>query len=359
MKTLPVVLLPLLCLATGLAHAKESAAFANKVIRVHALSDAQAGRLRQILTGAYGITRNIDTEDANTIIGPNNSYHPVSRAKCVKEVLDSGKIRASAKNEKTCGAKWMAPVPDASGKASVCIDQFEFPDIPCEYPLVWTPSQTAHQICQSMGKRLCNAHEWEGACAGQINPISDYRFDIGNENARRHAVNDRREKVWAFQSQPGLTRETDSSKLCGIYRSDDPNVETRARAHIQSQPIAGLSNGCAPDKSAYKTCGTNTWPAGYKYRCRSAQGVYDLHGNVAEVVNLPTHKGNLAHGTVTGFTERKGSFFVDRSSIKRRGRLKYPDDCRVRQPYEHMKEVRYDTGHSFYQEGFRCCKDIP
>ena len=341
------------------AFSAESPEFAEKVIQAHELTESQANKLRKIVTSRYGLTRNIGTEDEKAFRGPNNSYHPVSRGQCRKKVLETGIIQPSKANEEACKAKWMAPIPDAEGKASVCIDQFEFPNIPCEYPVVWVPSNTAHKICQSMGKRLCSSHEWEGACAGRIDPIASYRFDIANKNARRKAVNANREKVWAYQSQPELADKTDSRVLCGVYSGKDPDVLPGARANIKASSIAGISKGCVPHKSAYKTCGTNTWPSGYKYRCKSKQGVYDMHGNLAEVVNLPSHKGNLAKGGITGFTERKGSFFVDRSTIKRRGGVpKYPDDCRVRQPYEHMKEVKYDTGHSFYQEGFRCCKDI-
>ncbi len=353
--------LPILIFALypAVAPSRESAEFAEKVIQAHELTAPQAEKLRKILTTAYGITRNIGSEDDTAFRGPNNSYHPVTRGQCRKRVLESGNIRPSRTNEEICKAKWMVPIPNADGKATICIDQFEFPDIPCEYPVVWVPSQTAHQICQSMGKRLCNSHEWEGACAGTINPIASYRFDIANENARRNAVNASRERVWAFQSQAGLADRTDSKGLCGIYSAGDPDVLPEVKGHILTAPIAGLSAGCNPARSAYKSCGTNTWPAGYKYRCKSRQGVYDLHGNVAEVVNMPSSKRNLATGSVTGFTERKGSFFVDRSTIKGRGGvLKYPDDCRVRQPYEHKKEIKYDTGHSFYQEGFRCCKEI-
>jgi formylglycine-generating enzyme required for sulfatase activity len=340
--------------------AKESPEFADKVIQEHGIQGAQAERLRRLLTQGYGLTRNIGTEDPDAFIGPNNSYHPVSRAQCRERVLDKGLIKSSAKNQALCQAKWMVPVPGVDGKPTLCMDQFEFPNIPCEYPLVWVPSQTAHQICQSMGKRLCNSHEWEGACAGAVQSIDSYRFDIGNDQARREAVNQAREKVWAFQHQPEYAERTRSQVLCAVYSGEDPDVLPEARANLSTGSIPGLSLNCAPDKSAYKTCGTNSWPSGYKHECVSRQGVYDLHGNLAEVVNLPSHKGNIARGTVTGLTERKGSFFVDRSGLKGRGGVqKYPDDCRVRQPYEHTKEISKDTGHSFYQEGFRCCKDVP
>ncbi len=344
---------------THVVFCAESQEFADKVIQEHGVTGPEAEKLRKLLTKGHGLTRNIGTEDEAAFRGPNNSFHPVTRAQCRTKVLNGGIIQPNKEYERVCGAKWMAPIPDADGKASVCIDQFEFPDIPCEYPVVWVPSNTAHKICQSMGKRLCNAHEWEGGCAGKIEPISAYRFDIANEQARRKAVNSNREIVWAFQSQPEYSDRTDSSVICGVYNPKDQDVLPQARANIKGGSIAGLSNGCAPARSAYRTCGTNTWPAGYKYRCRSSIGVYDMHGNVAEVVNLPSYKGNIAKGNTTGFTERKGSFFVDRSNLKTRGGVpRYPDDCRVRQPYEHKKEIKRDTAHSFYQEGFRCCKDI-
>lgn len=350
----------LLMLPQHYGLAGESAEFADKVIREHDLTPYQADELRNILLSGYGVTRNIGSEQDDDFIGPNNSYHPVTRGKCRKERLETGIIKANPAYQQVCKAKWMAPVPNGDGSTSVCVDQFEFPDIPCEYPVVWVPSHTASEICQSMGKRLCNAHEWEGACAGKINPVSEYRFDIANENARRSTVNANREMVWAFQSQQEFAGRTNSKGVCGVFSSDEKgDAEPEALAHIQLHSIAGLSSGCAPDKSAYKTCGTNTWPSGYKSLCKSAQDVYDLHGNVAEVVNLPTQPGNIAHGEVTGYTERKGSFFVDRSGIKQSGGAPlYPDDCRVRQPYEHKKLISQDTGHSFYQEGFRCCKDI-
>lgn len=359
MRSYPRLLYVLLIfLFSTLALCKESREFADKVIKAHELSPTQADRLYKILTTSYGLTRNIGTEDDTAFRGPNNSYHPVTRRQCRKQILETGIIQPSKEYENICGAKWMAPIPSSEGTATICIDQFEFPNIPCEYPLVWVSSNKANQICQSMGKRLCNAHEWEGACAGEIEPIANYRFDIANEHARRRAVNANRKKVWAFQFQPELADRTDSRVLCGVYSAKDPDILPEARANIKASSTAGVSKGCVPHRSAYKSCGTNTWPAGYKYRCKSRQDVYDMHGNLAEVVNLPTHTGNIAKGHVTGYTERKGSFFVDRSKIKnRRGIPKYPDDCRVRQPYEHKKQIKYDSSHSFYQEGFRCCKE--
>lgn len=335
--------------------AGESDAFASKVIKEHGMSGAQAERMRTLLTKTPGLTRNIGTEDPKAFVGPNNSYHPVSREKCRTQVLDAGKIKSG--DARTCGDKNMVALPGPDGTVKSCIDQFEFPNIACEYPVVWVPSYYAQEICRSMGKRLCNSHEWEGACAGKMEGTESYKFGIGDPNARRQAINTNRKKVWAFQDKhPG---RTDAAILCGVYSGKDKDVEPEAAANIQDGSIPGLSKGCAPDKSAYKTCGTNTWPSGYKYECKSSLGAYDMHGNLAEVVNLPTGPDTIAKGNVTGMTERKGSFFVDRGGLKlKSGEQRYPDDCRVRQPYEHMKPISQDKGHAFYQEGFRCCKDL-
>ncbi len=73
--------------------------------------------------------------------------------------------------EKICKAKYMAPLynpyKERPEDAKACIDQFEFPDIPCEYPVVWVKAREAAEICSAEGKRLCDAHEWEGACEGE------------------------------------------------------------------------------------------------------------------------------------------------------------------------------------------------
>ena len=85
----------------------------------------------------------------------------------------------------------MAPLYDPSKEkpedAKACIDQFEFPDIPCTYPVVWVKAREAAEICWAMGKRLCDAHEWEGACAGALEP-PDYHFDLLKGLAAEDAI---------------------------------------------------------------------------------------------------------------------------------------------------------------------------
>lgn len=349
MKTIGTLIL--LLLLPSLTFAKESESFADKVIEDNQVTGAAAQTLKSILTKSYN-TRNIGTEDLKAVQGPNQSWHPASREQCVQEVLDTGIIQQNTKYQEICGAPWMSPVPGADGKiesAKTCIDQFEFPNKPCEYPVVWVPASEAQKICESVGKRACNSHEWEGACSGATDETDPYLFGITNLKSRRNQYNANRKIVWAYQWNPDLAQVEDTREICGVYSEHDPDFADyllgKASQYFNS---IGKSQACHSG-SDYKTCGTNTWPAGYKHRCRSKYDVYDLHGNVAEVVNFPRSPSGLAEVGNTDRTERKGSFFVYRSG--------YPDDCRVRQPYEHFNNYSTDT-HSYYQEGFRCCKTI-
>jgi formylglycine-generating enzyme required for sulfatase activity len=83
--------------------------------------------------------------------------------------------------ERICGAKYMASLYDprtqTPEEASACIEQFEFPDIRCAYPVVWVEAVEAAELCAAEGKRVCDAHEWEDACQGR-SESPDYRFDL-------------------------------------------------------------------------------------------------------------------------------------------------------------------------------------
>ena len=101
---------------------------------------------------------------------PNVTEHPVTKSQCLN-MLKQKKIEyRNAKFEKICGSPYMAPLYNPQTEkmedAKLCIDQFEFPNIPCDYPVVWVRANEAAAICEAAGKRLCDAHEWEGACDG-------------------------------------------------------------------------------------------------------------------------------------------------------------------------------------------------
>jgi len=107
------------------------------------------------------------------------------------EAEEAGHHYENARFEKICGGKYLAPLYDPATQkpedAQVCIDQFEFPDIPCVYPVVWTKAREAAEVCWAVGERLADAHEWEGACEGDLQP-PDYRFDLARGVSPNAAV---------------------------------------------------------------------------------------------------------------------------------------------------------------------------
>ena len=112
---------------------------------------------------------------------PALSVHPMSRSECRRRRIEAGV--ATESQAPTCGAPYMAPLfnPEAgetSSDARVCIDQYEFPGIPCEYPVVQVRAREAAELCRAIGKRICDAHEWEGACAGALYP-ADWEYEFG------------------------------------------------------------------------------------------------------------------------------------------------------------------------------------
>ncbi len=299
---------------TALQQANE--ALFQQLQKVHRLSDAQMQRIRQIFA-------------ASGFMGQGNpaiSRHPMTPEECRKRAPDY----ANARFERICGAKYMAPLYDPRKErpedARACIDQFEFPDIPCTYPVVWVKAKEAAEICAAMGKRLCDAHEWEGACAGALEP-PDYPFGAGSVAAMRAIHNRKYEptKSWAYG--PTFQRG-----ICAQNSSKSPTC-----------------NG-----GGFNRCGSNTYPTGAFPKCVSKLGVYDQHGNAAEHMNLPMAPDQMASrgSKKLGVTEMKGSWFIFDKYYA------HPDWCRWRAPFWHGTRVMSPASHANYHLGFRCCKTI-
>ncbi len=306
------------CLAqTSLQEA--NAVLFEQLRSVHGLGSAQMTRLKSIFAGSR-------------VMGQGNpaiTRHPMTPAQCVDKI---GGIKRynNRKNERICGARYMAPLYDPRTEkptdAKACIDIFEFPNIPCTYPVVWTKANEAAQICAAVGKRLCDAHEWEGACAGALEP-PDYFFGRGSVAAMRQAHNSKYSstKSWAYGPS---------------YR--------------QGICAANSSKSASCGGGGFNSCGSNTYPTGAFPQCVSKLGVYDQHGNAAEHMNLPMKPSEMASAgsTSLGVTEMKGSWFIwDKYRA-------HPDWCRWRAPYWHGSRVMSSGSHENYHLGFRCCKTV-
>jgi hypothetical protein len=255
---------------------------------------------------------------------PEVTVHPMTRAECRAR---RAKAPLARDDSRICGSANMValydPMKEEPANAKLCIDQFEFPNLPCEYPLVWVRANEAAKICRILDKRLCDAHEWEGACAGKVRaPGKEYESWVNRQLAEL-LHNQSRERVWATGVKP-------DARLCATGALKSP--------------------GCVD--TTWEACGTNSYPAGAFPRCVSPFGVYDLHGNVAEHMNLPVLESQLGALGGSGETEMKGSWF---------GFDEYhphPDDCRWRAPAWHETPVESGSSHCNYHLGFRCCKDL-
>jgi sulfatase modifying factor 1 len=265
---------------------------------------------------------------ASPLLGQGNpaiSIHPMQRSSCRRIRREAGLTPARVAE---CGAPNMVPLFDTEAgetevDAPVCIDQFEFPDIPCEYPVVQVRAREAALLCEAIGKRLCDAHEWEGACAGSLRPPDvEYVWGWPRREAS-YAHNVKRQKVWAYGPKK-------NHALCATGSSVTP--------------------GCPG--GGWATCGSNTYPAGAFPECQSTFGVFDQHGNAAEHMSLPLVPGDLASRDGDGVTEMKGSWFVFATITA------HEDDCRWRAPSWHETRVSNEQSHMNYHLGFRCCSDV-
>jgi formylglycine-generating enzyme len=259
-----------------------------------------------------------------------NARHPVSEAQCAAQVLDRGLLQRRAQDEQICGHPFMVPVTRAGEPATAaktCIDQFEFPGLPCRFPLTWVTARDATEFCGAMGKRLCDAHEWEGACAGSLEP-PDYAFGTARGPAAS-AHNRLRQIVYAY----GTQRRGD---ICAFGVAKSPDCD----------------KANATGKGVTAACGPNHYPTGYFSQCVTSGGVYDIHGNAAEHMNLPTRPSEMTSAGGTGLTEMKGSWFAFPRTVEPRV---HPDDCRWREPGWHNSRVADPRSHANYHLGFRCC----
>jgi sulfatase modifying factor 1 len=279
------------------------------------LTEQQSAAVRSLLLGSERIGQG----------NPDVTRHPLTRAECLARRASAPRLESA---DPRCGAPNMVPLYDATAgerpeSARVCIDQFEFPNIPCEYPLVWVRANEAAALCQAIGKRLCDAHEWEGACAGSLRSVeSEYAFGE-RRIMMQYLHNKSREVVWAYGKEK-------NHALCATASKKSPKC------------FAG----------GWHLCGTNDWPSGSFPECVSSLGVYDQHGNVAEHMSFPMKSEQLGSRGGAGQTEMKGSWFIFGQAEA------HEDDCRFRAPDWHASSVDDPNSHRNYHLGFRCCRDV-
>jgi formylglycine-generating enzyme len=240
------------------------------------------------------------------------AQHTISREKCLEGLKDV--VLQTADQRAKCGAENMVPVWVKGKEAWFCIDIFEFPNKACELPMVWTQPPVAKKVCELQGKRLCSDIEWNVACRGDPEGGDDWRYAYGS---------------------------TLDLEICHT------NLRHRTACTVQNAT------------TTWKTCSTDTEPSGAFPKCRSRFGVFDQHGNVAEV--MMRREGDKV------LTQLKGSawFYVElakepsepvpATTTNKAGA--YADHCNF-DPRWHVEQLD-QAMHVNYHLGFRCCKSIP
>ena len=172
----------------------------------------------------------------------------------------------------------------------VCIDQFEFPDIPCEYPVVYAARERGGAALRSRGQ----AHLRRARVGGRV---------------RRRRCTRRRSSTPSAslaRTRPGSTTRR--------ARSSGPTARRRTTRKCGT----GATRARSATAGGWTLCGSNTYPAGSFPECVSSFGVYDQHGNAAEHMNLPLKPGRARRAAAgPAQTEMKGSWFIFASRRRR------------------------------------------
>lgn len=308
--------------------AKNNADLLSQLQSVHGLSEQQMNRIRAIFAGS-------------NIIGQGNpaiTQHPLTPGQCAARLRDSHVEYGNPRFERICGARYMAPLYDPRRQqpeeARACIDQFEFPDIPCTYPVVWVKAAEAAQICSAEGKRMCDANEWEDACQGATEP-PDYHFE----------------------SAQGVSIEVAIQRMRAAHNAAHASDKRWSYGPVYERQICatGSFKSAQCNGGNWAACGSNTYPAGSFPACHSPLEVFDLNGNAAEHMNLPLAPDQMSSrgSQVLGYTEMKGSWFIFDTYRA------HEDWCRWRAPFWHGTRVLDPHSHANYHLGFRCCSTIP
>jgi len=323
---LGLVLNPAIAPAQTLAENNEQ--MFRQMQAARGLSEATMARIREIFAGSPWIGQG----------NPAVTRHPMTPAEAQARLPRPAlEYYRDARFERICGRPYEVPLYDPATQrpedATVCAHMFEYPNVPLAYPVVWVRASEAAQLCAAEGARMGDAHEWEGAAAGQLLP-PDYPFDRIRGMGMSAAVNTMRS--W----HNNRYASTSGTYSIGEWR--------------RGVCATGSSKSPSCDGGNFRTCGSNTYPAGAFPQCHSPLGVYDIDGNAAEHMNLPLSEDQMASrgSTTLGVTEMKGSWFIW-DQIRA-----HEHWARWRAPFWHGSRVMDRASHHNYHLGFRCFRDI-
>jgi formylglycine-generating enzyme len=190
-----------------------------------------------------------------------------------------------------------------------CIDRYEFPNVPGEFPAIMVSWVDAKSLCANRGKELCSEDQWTFACEGEEGLPYPYGYERDPD-----ACNIDRELA------AGVNPET-------VMKSTDPKVI--------GATLSKLWGG---------------FPSGSMPGCSSPFGVYDMTGNIDEWSEWteggrPRDKGGAGNRKPINGGEGFPSMLKGGFWTKARTRC---------QP----STSSHGPDFYFYQQGFRCCSPV-
>lgn len=179
-----------------------------------------------------------------------------------------------------------------------CIDAYEFPNIPGEYPAVMVSFDSAKALCEAQGKRLCTEDEWSFACEGERALPYPQGFHRYTDPTSSFPTSIRNDEGCNYDRLPG--------------KPFNPRNIQNPKSELAAKELDRSFNGTA---------------AGEQKLCVSDFGVKDLTGNIEEWTFRSKEKPSIL----------KGGYWA-------------PVRARCR-----LSEDAHGRGHRYYQTGFRCC----
>ena len=216
--------------------------------------------------------------------------------------------------------------------AKACIDQFEFPDIPCTYLVVWVRARGRRAVRRDGQARLCDAHEWVApAPAASSLPTTASTWPWASARTPRSSACARPTTRRTRRTRPGVMARP-------IAPACAPPAATRAG------PATAAAGRCAaptPTDRRLPRLPQSAWRLRHQRQRRRAHEPAARAGPDGE----PRQQE-------LGYTEMKGSWFIFDSYRA------HEDWCRWRAPYWHGSRVMDPKSRENYHLGFRCCKTL-
>jgi len=143
MKIVPflTVLLAIAAPALAATLAEQNAALLAQLAEVHHLTTEQQAAVAAVFARSPYISQG----------NPAVTRHPATPEECRERLAAAGAAYENPRFAEICGGPYMAPLYDPATQspadAGACIDQLEFPDVPCAYPVVWVRANEAAAVC--------------------------------------------------------------------------------------------------------------------------------------------------------------------------------------------------------------------